>query len=164
MFELSLLFILPVHLKMQILYIIVGVLLVWVLVVTVLLVLIWRFFKNLGRDVGHSNLISLLKRIVDIEKKNSEGISELNNIIAEVKKLDKLHFQRMGIVKFNPFEEVGGEHSFSVCLLDANNTGVLLTGLHTRDRTRVYMKEIKNGKPAIELSKEEAKSLKQALT
>ncbi len=148
---------------MQILYIIVGVLAVWLLVLTILVVLTRLFFVKLGKDVGKDNLIKILQDISETSKKNSDSISEIRENISDIISADKLHIQKVGLVKFNPFEEVGGEHSFSLCLLNNDDTGVMFTGLHTRDRTRVYLKEVKNGKSTTELSKEEVRALKLAI-
>jgi hypothetical protein len=63
------------------------------------------------------------------------------------------------MIRFNPFSELGGDHSFCLALLDDRDTGVVLTGLHTRERTRFYMKDITNGKSSLELSNEEKKAL-----
>ncbi len=66
------------------------------------------------------------------------------------------------MVRFNPFSEVGGDHSFALAILDANSTRVVISSIHTRDRTRLYAKVIKRGKSEIELSAEEKKALAQA--
>lgn len=67
---------------------------------------------------------------------------------------------KMQMVRFNPFNDVGGDQSFILCLLDKTNTGVIITSLHTRDSTRVYAKAIKNGScESQSLSKEETKAL-----
>jgi hypothetical protein len=67
---------------------------------------------------------------------------------------------KLQLVRFNPFNEVGGDQSFILCLLDKTNTGVIITSLHTRDTTRVYAKAIKNGScDSQTLSKEETKAL-----
>ena len=63
------------------------------------------------------------------------------------------------MVRFNPFSEMGGDHSFSVALLDGHDTGIIITGLHTRERTRVYIKPVNKGKSEYDLSKEELKAL-----
>jgi hypothetical protein len=57
---------------------------------------------------------------------------------------------------------MGGDHSFSLALLDAHLTGFIITGLHTRERTRVYIKKIEEGKCKQDLSKEEREALKKA--
>jgi hypothetical protein len=67
---------------------------------------------------------------------------------------------KLQLVRFNPFNDVGGDQSFILCLLDKTNTGVIITSLHTRDSTRVYAKAIKNGScESQSLSKEETKAL-----
>ena len=71
--------------------------------------------------------------------------------------------QKYGFVRFNPFGDMGGDHSFCLALLNGKHTGFVLTGLHTRERTRVYVKHIKRGKSEYDLSKEERKALEQAL-
>jgi Protein of unknown function (DUF4446) len=63
---------------------------------------------------------------------------------------------KVNIIRFNPFNDLGGEQSFTLTILDKNNSGALLTSLHNRDITRLYAKSIKNGKgDNITLSKEE---------
>jgi hypothetical protein len=63
---------------------------------------------------------------------------------------------KINVTRFNPFENVGGNQSFILTILDQNNSGVILTSLHNRDLTRVYAKPIKNGQSENNtLSKEE---------
>lgn len=63
---------------------------------------------------------------------------------------------KIKITRFNPFEELGGEQSFILSILDKDNSGAILTSLHNRDITRLYAKGIKKGKgDNITLSKEE---------
>ena len=70
--------------------------------------------------------------------------------------------QRIGVVRFNPFADTGGQQSFVVALLDARNTGVLISSLHSRQQTRVYMKTITEGRAETQLSEEEVEALRQA--
>lgn len=63
---------------------------------------------------------------------------------------------KINILRFNPFEDIGGDQSFVLTILNENNNGAILTSLHNRDITRVYAKPIKNGQgDNITLSKEE---------
>ena len=55
-------------------------------------------------------------------------------------------FQRVGLVRYNPFEETGGNQSFALALLDAAGDGWVLSSLHARSGTRVYAKAIKGGR------------------
>jgi len=70
--------------------------------------------------------------------------------------------QRVGIVRFNPFEETGGNQSFVVALLDGDSNGVLLTSLHARAGTRVYLRTVVAGRCDVPLSAEESEALRQA--
>jgi hypothetical protein len=71
-------------------------------------------------------------------------------------------FQRVGIVRFNPFEDTGGNQSFAMALLDAAGDGWVLSSLHARSGTRVYAKSITGGRSDAELSAEETAAIKQA--
>ena len=93
---------------------------------------------------------------------NTTEIKNLKSEILQIKDLSRLNIQRVGLIKFNPFNESGGDHSFSLALLDGNKNGIIITSLHTRERTRLYLKEVFSGKVKVKLSEEEQKSLKIA--
>ena len=113
------------------------------------------FFRRLSRNIGRSDLVNILNRLLDVEKQNSESIKNINKVIEEIKKTDMDHIQKVSLTRFNPFSELGGDHSFSMAILNGHLTGFLLTGLHTRERTRVYVKNVEKGRCKQELSKEE---------
>jgi hypothetical protein len=71
-------------------------------------------------------------------------------------------FQRVGLVRYNPFEETGGNQSFALALLDASGDGWVLSSLHARAATRVYAKAIKGGRSDAGLSAEESAAIAQA--
>jgi hypothetical protein len=71
-------------------------------------------------------------------------------------------FQRMGLVRYNPFEDTGGNQSFALALLDAEGNGWVLSSLHARSGTRVYAKAIRAGRSDGALSEEESAAIKQA--
>jgi hypothetical protein len=70
---------------------------------------------------------------------------------------------RVGLVRFNPFEDTGGNQSFALAVMDANGDGWITSSLHTRTATRVYAKGITGGKPEAQLSTEENEALRQAM-
>jgi hypothetical protein len=72
-------------------------------------------------------------------------------------------FGRVGFVRFNPFEDTGGNQSFALAMLDGRGDGFVVSSLHARAGTRVYAKAIANGTSEAALSDEEAEALKQAL-
>ena len=72
-------------------------------------------------------------------------------------------FQRIGLVRFNPFEDTGSNQSFALALLDGRGDGFVVSSLHARAGTRVYAKAISNGVSEGALSDEETEALRQAL-
>ena len=72
-------------------------------------------------------------------------IKDLYDITSKIHKLSHLGLHKMGIVRFNPFRDIGGDQSFSVALLDGENNGVVFSSLYSRDGVRVYAKQLKNG-------------------
>jgi hypothetical protein len=70
---------------------------------------------------------------------------------------------RMGLVKFSPFEDTGGDQSFVISLLDGGGSGILVTSLHARGVTRLYAKKVTIGKNDASLSLEEKEALRKAV-
>lgn len=135
---------------------------VWLFALSAILIWISTRFRRLTFDVKKGNLIKVLDKVLEQEARNSRGLAQLAK---EIKKLDEestLHVQKVGLVRFNPFDEIGGDHSFALALLNGKGTGVILTGLHTRERTRVYIKYVERGKSKYALSNEEKKALARA--
>ena len=73
-------------------------------------------------------------------------------------------YQKIGIVKYDAFHQMGGKLSFALALLDENNNGFLLNSVHSSDGSYCYVKEIKDSSCEIELSSDEQKALDQALS
>ena len=147
---------------MQVEKIVLLVLGLWLLGLTVALWWVVRVFNSLTRQAKGESLIKVLEKVIARLRIDSEEIREIKKEIAGIRELDRYHIQKVGMVRFNPFRETGGDHSFSIALLDANNTGLILTGIHTRERTRIYTKAVKNGKGEFELSDDEKKALSKA--
>jgi hypothetical protein len=104
------------------------------------------------------NLNDVLAKLKDLEG-NFEKISRE---LEELKKESQFWVRKIGIIRFNPFKEVGGDQSFSIALLDANNSGVVVSSLYSREDNRVYGKPIKNGKSEYQLSEEENQAIEKA--
>lgn len=136
---------------------------IWTLGLTIFSLWFFSFFKKLTKTTGENDIIKILGKILKIQNENSESVEVCKK---EIKRIDwegKRHVQKVGIIRFNPFKEIGGDHSFSLAILDGDLSGVIITCLHTRERTRVYMKGIKKGKSELELSSEEKKALEKAI-
>jgi hypothetical protein len=71
--------------------------------------------------------------------------------------------QRVGLVRFNPFEETGGNQSFALALLDEGGNGFVISSLHARSGTRIYAKALTGGRADTALSAEETEAVRIAL-
>lgn len=143
-------------------YIFWGATLFWFLGLTIVSVWLYRFLKKLTKGAKEKDLVKILEKILSGQESGAKELEEIQRQIEEMRAQSAFHIQKVGLVRFNPFSEVGGDHSFSLALLDANNTGIVATSIHTRDRTRVYAKVIRKGKSEVELSAEEKKALAEA--
>lgn len=72
-------------------------------------------------------------------------------------------YQKMGLVKYDAFNQMGGQLSFSLALLDENNNGFIINSVHSTEGCYSYTKEIKNGECSIALGKEESEALEMAI-
>lgn len=70
--------------------------------------------------------------------------------------------QHVGVIRFNPYHDTGGDYSFAVALLDAGGDGVLVTGLYHRDRCRVYAKPVAGWTSKYTLTEEEVEAVERA--
>lgn len=71
--------------------------------------------------------------------------------------------QKVGVVRFNPFQDSGGDQSFAIALLDQRGSGVLVSSLHGRAETRIFAKQVTNGRSTHSLSDEEQQAIREAL-
>ena len=103
-------------------------------------------------------VLTTIVRDVHAAKKD---IAHLSSRCDTIEKEQLYHIQKIGLLRFNPFKDTGGDQSFILALLDAKDTGVVITALYSRSGTRWYAKKVIEGRGAEhELSSDE----KQALT
>ncbi|MDY3051899.1 MAG: DUF4446 family protein [Ndongobacter sp.] len=88
--------------------------------------------------------------------------TDLNHEVLRLREQMSLTLQRVGLYRYNAFEELAGEQSFSVVLLDDHNNGILVTNIYGRRGSSVFAKEIRNGTPQQNLSPEEQTALQMA--
>jgi len=119
----------------------------------------FNFFKIFKKDKKKpENLNEILAQYKILEKK----LLEISQTLENLKKENKFSVQKVGLVRYNPFSEVGGDQSFSIALLDGNDSGVVITSLYAREENRVYGKPIKAGQSSYTLSEEEKTAIKKA--
>jgi N-methylhydantoinase A/oxoprolinase/acetone carboxylase beta subunit len=103
-----------------------------------------------------------LKEILEDFKKLEKRVEELEEELKKVKEKNKFSIQKIGLVRFNPFKEMGGNQSFSLALLDENDDGIVITSLFTQETNRVYGKPVSKGKSEFLLTDEEKEAIKLA--
>lgn len=119
--------------------------------------------KRIFRGRRTKDLESLLANIAhDIQHIQEQLKKDGNNIALTMQELEK-SARHIGVVRFNAFQEAGGEQSFAVALLNDKKDGMVLSSLHNRESNRVYAKIIKNGESSHHLSEEEKEAITQAL-
>lgn len=123
-----------------------------------------RVFKFLVAAPDKKTLDQVL---IDLDLHLIDSKRELDDIASEIKShnLQSLkHIQKVGLVRFNPFPDTGGDQSFSLAILDGHDDGFVISSLHGRDYTRIFAKPVKNGKgEKFELSQEEQLAITKAV-
>lgn len=109
------------------------------------------------------NIETLLKQYSKDVADTSHKLDELAVFCAKLHKLSRASLTKLGLIRFNPFGDTGGDQSFCLTCLDSKNNGFIISSIHARTGTRVYAKQILAGQSKHNLSDEEEQSLKQAL-
>jgi hypothetical protein len=116
----------------------------------------------LTRGEDGDTLEAVLGRHLDNVVRLGSDVRELSSR-SSVLETDARHdLRRVGLVRFNPFEDTGGNQSFALALLDADDDGIVMSSLHARGVTRIYAKAISAGRPEATLSAEEAEAVTMA--
>lgn len=140
-----------------------GISFVWLLFLTTVL---WRMlvhYNKLSEGAGGKGLKVLLEDLLREAAVNKKDIENLRNYCDRIGKEGEFHIQKVGLLRFNPFKDTGGDQSFILSLLDNNETGVIISGLYSRSGLRWYAKKVLNGKGMEhELSDDEKKALREA--
>jgi hypothetical protein len=114
---------------------------------------------------GHSSTDPerTLPAIAQAVEKNAMQIEGLARSYEDIRDKSRYFFQFRGLVRYDAFEDIGGQQSYSLCILDGNKDGVVLTYLTGRNSTRSYTVNVKGGVPSRKLSDEEARAMDEAL-
>lgn len=136
------------------------------LIVIVLCVNLGKLSKRYKKFMGGKNAKSLEKDIMGLYEDNRLIKASMDKNRKDIENLyRKLEgtFQKIGIVKYDAFDQMGGQLSFSLALLDENDNGFILNSVHSTEGCYSYTKEIKNGLCDISLGDEEKKALDIAM-
>lgn len=143
--------------------------------VIVLLLLAWNIFLQLRLEGTRKRIRIFFKgrKTKDLEEVIAEQVKRLKNIEGDVKKLFSwnedlqklvdISITKVGVVRFNPFKDTGGDQSFAIALLDKNDNGLVISSLYSREGTRIYTKPVEKGISTYHLSDEEKQAIQQAM-
>ena len=105
---------------------------------------------------------TLIKRLDEVDDLLEANHKNEKSIEVLMKKM-KFTYQKMGLVKYDAFHEMGGKLSFSLAMLNEKNDGYIINAMHTREGCYTYIKEIVDGNSIIVLSDEETEALNMAM-
>lgn len=137
---------------------------IWIIVLTITIFKLSSHYNKLTKGSSGANLSSILDDLLRKMQISQKDIDSLKLRCDTIEKDGLLHIQKIGLLRFNPFKDIGGDQSFILALVDSNNTGVVISGLYSRSGTRWYAKRVVEGRGIEhELSDEEKKALKEAV-
>lgn len=120
-------------------------------------------YRRLMRGASGKNVEEvLMSRLDDIDKANESCEKALEHSLVLEEKIKEC-VQKVAIMRYKAFENVGSDLSFSVAILDGNNDGVVLTGIYGREESTTYAKPIDKGISRYDLSEEEITVLNEAI-
>ena len=125
-----------------------------------------RLKKKLSEIFAGKNAHNL-EEVILHQAKNmkvlDKDIQELYTISNQINHLALRSIHKVGIIRFNPFKDVGGNQSFAIALLNGRDCGIVISSLYTREGTRVYSKDVKNGiSDKYPLTEEEEQAIEMA--
>lgn len=146
------------------------ILLVFIVVLFIIIILqmkkLNRLQKRISKFMTGKDAKSLEKDIVGLYEDNKFlkiNVDKNKKDIRTLYKNMEHAFQKIGLIKYDAFQQMGGKLSFSLALLDENNNGFILNSVHSTEGCYTYTKEIKNGECAISLGEEEQQALDMAI-
>lgn len=151
-----------------------GILMIVMMAIMVfVLIYMVRVSMKLTRFLKRYRIFMRGKDAVSLEKAFAQKFLEVDHLtevtknhaneIAKMKEILSRTTNKIGIVKYDAFPDVGGKLSFALAMLDESNTGFVLNAIHNREGCYTYVKEIVKGESYIVLGQEEKEALRQAV-
>lgn len=120
--------------------------------------------KNIAKGAKGGDFLQTLDGIIAKQNLIAKNIHDFSQKVVDIEKNQKKSFTKSALVRFNPFEDTGGDQSFAVAFLDGQGNGVVISSLHSRGGTRVYAKSVSAGKSTTyPFSKEEKEVVEKAV-
>ncbi|WMI81162.1 DUF4446 family protein [Anaerotignum sp. MB30-C6] len=121
----------------------------------------YDFFMGANRRPSH-NLEMKIEKYYETSKSIEEKYGKLLDMVTDMDKTMRSNIQKVGLIRYNPFDEMGGNLCFALALLDGEDNGIVLNGIHSRTGSFTYAKPIQMGVSIYMLSEEEIKAVEMA--
>lgn len=148
----------------------------WVLGLSILTVFIWllvltfwfknqtEFFKSIFPKSKERDVRKKFIEILDLVSDFKIDLKRFEERLQNFEKDELKHIQKVALKRYNPYQDSGGDISFSIALLDKDGNGLVITSLHSRAGTRVFAKPVKNGgSDNYKFSQEEQETIEEAM-
>lgn len=116
-------------------------------------------YKKFFKDSDNINVEKLIEENIDLCNEILDKNKDMENRINYMERNMQQCVQKVGVVRYNAFDNVGSNLSFAIAILDGNDNGVVLNGIYTRESTSTYAKAIQNGQSKYVLSAEEIQAI-----
>ena len=135
---------------------------VWLALVQIRLNRLLGQYRTVFAGAQGGNLEALLGQNLEEGRRASARVEEVAALCQRLEATLQHAVQGVGIVRFNPFGDTGGDQSFAIALLDAQGDGLVLTSLYGRAESRIYAKPVQGGQSPYPLTAEETQAIRQA--
>ncbi|HET7686377.1 MAG TPA: DUF4446 family protein [Candidatus Limnocylindria bacterium] len=135
----------------------------WVAALSLRLGRATRAYRSLVRDTDGGSLRDVLATHLERVDAVGRRLEEVDELQRYLEQRTRGALQHIGLVRFNPFEDTGGDQSFAIAVLDDRRDGIVLSSLHGRAYTRVFAKPVENGASRHNLSDEESQAIRIAV-
>ena len=116
-------------------------------------------YQHLMTGTSGGNLEAMLNDHVAKVRETEARVDAVDRLARRLEKAAYFSLQHMGVVRFNPFHDTGGDQSFAIALVDGHGNGLVLSSLHGRDATRVYAKPLQKWESTYSLTDEEKQAI-----
>lgn len=150
-------------------YIMIG-LMALVLLLIILVIVLFRAlnkleskYRRVTRGVNNKNLEEVIVEYLNKVEESKKISEDIKSLYGDMDLRIKECIQKVSVIRYKAFEDVGSDLSFSLAMLDENNDGILLTGIFGRNESTTYAKAIEKGISRYDLSEEEEEALNNAI-
>ncbi len=118
-----------------------------------------RQYSELTTGTSGGNLETVLNDHIAQVRDTTRRVEDVDQLAQRLEKAAYFSLQHLGVVRFNPFHDTGGDQSFAIALVDGHGNGVVLSSLHARDATRIYAKPLNRWESTYSLTDEEKQAI-----